>query len=125
MGLGDRLRGRHNKKVPANEDDAAEQANTNLNPAGLGGGEGVSTVEAADEEINPDAEGALEVQQDSGQPEEDEIDGGLFSSIFGEMEEEDASPLSILIASLPEVSSDELLDDLEEMKELMRQWYLA
>jgi len=43
-----------------------------------------------------------------------------FSSLFSEQEEE-VNPLANLISSLPEVSAQELLDELEEIKGIIRE----
>jgi hypothetical protein len=61
-------------------------------------------------DANPEekpAEAAAESEEDS------------FSNLFG-MEEEESNPLSTLINSLPDVSAQELMDDIQEIKNIIK-----
>lgn len=49
----------------------------------------------------------------------EEIDS--LNSLFSQ-EDEEENPLAALINSLPDVTAQELLDDLQEIKEIMREW---
>jgi hypothetical protein len=47
----------------------------------------------------------------------------LFSNLFGKVEVEEDNPLKRLIKSLPDVSMDEVMNESEEVKGLMNEWY--
>jgi len=50
-----------------------------------------------------------------------EKEDDLINSLFSQ-EDEDVNPLANLINSLPDVTAQELLDDLGEIKEIIREW---
>lgn len=68
-------------------------------------------AEAKKEPANEEAE-----KEPSNEKEDDSINS-LFSQ-----EEEEVNPLANLINSLPDVTAQELLDDLGEIKEIIREW---
>jgi hypothetical protein len=79
-----------------------------------------------DEEADSVAANIFEVPPTAskGEEEDEEVDKGLFASIFGKEDDDEATPATLLAASMPDISPDELLDELEELKEVMRGWYL-
>ena len=78
--------------------------------------------ETAGEDKEKAAESLLEKVNDAGTAEaEDEKTDGDSDDFFGDIEEEESS-LAGLIASLPEVTADELLRDAEEIKILVQDW---
>jgi hypothetical protein len=48
----------------------------------------------------------------------------LFSNLFGSVEVEEDNPLKRLISSLPEISIDEVMNEADEVKGLMSEWYV-
>jgi hypothetical protein len=54
-------------------------------------------------------------------PEEDK--GNLFSQLFGKVEEAEETPLDRLIKALPEISMEEVVNEAEEVKGLMSEWF--
>lgn len=53
-----------------------------------------------------------------------EAEGGdsLMANLFAQAEQKEETPLDSLIASLPDVTIEELLDELDEIKVIMRGW---
>jgi exonuclease SbcD len=47
----------------------------------------------------------------------------LFSNLFGKVEVEEDNPLKRLINSLPDITIDEVINEAEEVKGLMNEWY--
>ncbi len=78
------------------------------------GGEDIKVVELA-LGSTPPAEGEKEVKV-----EEDTGDDSI-NSLFSDDEEEE-NPLANLINALPEVTSEELIDDLNEIKGIIKEW---
>ena len=74
--------------------------------------EEVEVVKASAEAAAP-----AETEQVTEKPQEDDSLSNLFSD-----EEEEENPLANLINSLPDVTTQELLDDLQEIKEIIREW---
>ena len=64
-----------------------------------------------------------EGQEKEGQEKEKEgeKEGGLYD-IFSDEEEEEENPLAGLIATLPDVTAQELFDETKEVDELLREW---
>jgi hypothetical protein len=52
-----------------------------------------------------------------------EENGNLFSQLFGKTEEVEETAVDRLIKSLPEISIEEVLNEAEEVKGLMSEWY--
>jgi hypothetical protein len=52
-----------------------------------------------------------------------EESGNLFSQLFGKTEEVEETPVDRLIKTLPEISIEEVLNEAEEVKGLMSEWY--
>jgi hypothetical protein len=48
----------------------------------------------------------------------------LFSNLFGKVEVEEDNPTQRLIHSLPDISIEEVLNEAEEVKGLMHEWYV-
>ena len=89
--------------------------------------EAAATPEA--EETAPEASIASEQEAESAETEvtievekepKQEDDSDSFNNLFSE-EEEEVNPLANLISSLPDVTAQELIDDLQELKEIMRE----
>ena len=89
--------------------------------------EAAATPEA--EEAAPEASIASEQEAESAETEvtievgkepKQEDDNDSFNNLFSE-EEEEVNPLANLINSLPDVTAQELFDDLQELKEIMRE----
>jgi len=78
-------------------------------------GEADEQVQAVEAEAGATAPAEAE-KQPATEEESDSLDS-LFSQ-----EEEEANPLANLINSLPDVTAQELLDDLQEIKEIIREW---
>jgi len=70
-------------------------------------------------EAKPEAEPAPAAEPEAEAPAITEDDNSL-ASLFGN-EEEEENPLASLIESLPDVTPRELLDDLQELKDLIRE----
>lgn len=51
-----------------------------------------------------------------------EKESDSFNNLFSQ-EDDEENPLASLINSLPEVTAQELLDDLQEIKEVIREWH--
>ena len=74
----------------------------------------------ADEQVKvAEAEAAAPAEAEKQPATEEENDS--LDSLFSQ-EEEEANPLANLINSLPDVTAQELLDDLQEIKEIIREW---
>jgi hypothetical protein len=58
--------------------------------------------------------------EDTKESQPDENDDSL-NKLFSDQEEEE-NPLASLIANLPDVTVQELMDDLEEIKKIIREW---
>jgi hypothetical protein len=90
------------------------------------GAEGINLVEIKAEGAPPagatspppDADAAA-LSEDKKEPEPKALDDS-FDSLFADEEEED-NPLASLIDSLPEVSASEILSDIAEIREIMRE----
>ncbi len=52
-----------------------------------------------------------------------EAKDSLFSDLFGQVEQEEDTPLDRLIKSLPDISMEEILNQAEETQRLMNEWY--
>jgi K+/H+ antiporter YhaU regulatory subunit KhtT len=82
-------------------------------------GEEINVVEInakeATQETTEKAEEDTEEPSDAKKKDEDDSFSNLFSS-----EEEEVNPLASLINSLPDVSAQELIDDLEEIKDIIK-----
>ena len=78
--------------------------------------------EEADEQVKvveAEAEAAAPAEAEKQPATEEESDS--LDSLFSE-EEDEVNPLANLINSLPDVAAQELLDDLQEIKEIIREW---
>ncbi len=75
--------------------------------------------------IQPDGEALIEGEERCSLPEKvaeepkDEKDG-MFGDLFKQVEEEETSAIGLLIASLPDIPAQELLEEAEEIKTLLR-----
>jgi hypothetical protein len=100
------------------DEDGKETPVTKANELKL---EGADTSPNNDdiEVVKVNAEEATPVAEKT-EPKPDEADDS-FNNLFGD-EEEEVNPLANLINSLPDVSAQELLDDLDEIKEIMKEW---
>lgn len=56
------------------------------------------------------------------EPESEGKDGGLLANLFEQPEDEEETPVQILIKSLPDVTVQEVLNAAEEVKALMHEW---
>jgi hypothetical protein len=54
---------------------------------------------------------------------EGEDKGNIFSNLFGKADVEEETPLDRLIKSLPDISIDEVVNEAEEVKSLISEWY--
>jgi len=68
--------------------------------------------------IPPKAEAASPAKEDKTKPEDA---GDSLNKLFSTDEEEE-NPLANLIRSMPDVTTEELLEDLNEIKEIIREW---
>ena len=64
----------------------------------------------------------LESADDKESDTENEEDGDSISNLFSDDEEEE-NPLAGLITSLPDVTARELLDEVQEVEAMVRQWH--
>jgi hypothetical protein len=84
------------------------------------------TESAANEKA---ASGAADAKKPAAAGDEAKKNGGeenkenLFSQLFGKVEEIEETPLDRLIKVLPEISMDEVLNEAEEVKGLMSEWF--
>ncbi len=74
----------------------------------------------ADEQVKVVEAGAAAPAEAEKQPATEEESDSL-DSLFSQ-EEDEVNPLANLINSLPDVTAQELLDDLQEIKEIIREW---
>ncbi len=66
----------------------------------------------------------LSVGEDADIEQESETGSGGINDIFGQEEEKEETPVELLIASLPDVTVEELFDAVGEVKALIRAWQL-
>jgi hypothetical protein len=66
---------------------------------------------------------AAEVKQPEKKKEGEETKDNLFSQLFGKVEQEEETPLDRLIKALPEISIEEVMNEAEEVKGLMSEWF--
>jgi hypothetical protein len=80
----------------------------------------IKVVEVGKQAIEPveSTESGRTTQDVDIKPDASESDDDSFSNLFG-TEEEEVNPLATLINSLPDVSAQELVDDLEEIKNII------
>jgi hypothetical protein len=77
----------------------------------------------ADEEVNVvevEASAVAPAEAEKVPPKEAESDS--LTNLFSQ-EDEEENPLAALINSLPDVTAEELLDDLREIKEIIQEWH--
>ena len=79
-----------------------------------------SLLQPAGEITKPDDKGSGESK---GECADEKEEPDLLADIFKQEAEESDSPLEILIASLPDVEINELIDEATEVKALIRQWH--
>jgi hypothetical protein len=127
------------KKLSGKIDDMKEMEVTELHPHGPIGELSIEPEDSlsgvdADEEEDTSAEIKEEPQDNNlveAQPEskpststkkpDKQLDAESLKALFTS-EEKEENPLTGLINSLPEVSADELMDDLKEIKDIIRDW---
>lgn len=82
--------------------------------------EEIKVVEVgADDNVPADSKEAGEPQPDTeAAPAAEESEDDSFKNLFGS-EEEEVNPLATLINSLPDVSAQELVDDLQQIKDII------
>jgi len=78
------------------------------------GGEGIKVVEVSAGSDPPPPEGEKEVKVDDG-------DGDSINNLFSDDDEEE-NPLANLVKSMPDVTAEELIDDLNEIKGIIKEW---
>jgi len=78
------------------------------------GGEEIKVVEVSAGSTAPPPEGEKEVKVD-------DVGGDSINSLFSDDEDEE-NPLANLIKSLPDVTAEELIDDLNEIKGIIKEW---
>ena len=117
--------------------DVAEAADALFTPMGggkTGGAASEGTAEVEDifkeptspENLSPSEEPSGKASEKGDEavavePENEEKDG-LFDNLFGQEDEEEESSIQGLIASLPDITVEEVLGAAEEVKVLMREW---
>jgi len=78
------------------------------------------------EAVPASEEPSLESKEEGGKEEvaepESKGEGGFLDNLFEQEEESEESPVKNLIASLPDISVDEVLSAVEEVKTLMHEW---
>jgi hypothetical protein len=90
---------------------------------------GSAEVPAENAEPAPDASPAPAEEKPAAEadkskkPDEDDSNGNLFSSLFGKTAVEEESPLDRLINALPDISISEVMNEAEEFKGLMDEWF--
>jgi len=77
-------------------------------------GEEIKVVEVSAGSAAPPPEGEKEVKVD-------DVGGDSINSLFSDDEDEE-NPLANLIKSLPDVTAEELIDDLNEIKGIIKEW---
>lgn len=109
--------------VSGEEDEAVDvAADALLKPMeGEGSGDVTETEDVVTRLVKPEE---LLVGEDIDIEKEMETGGGVFDDIFDHEEEKEQSPTDLLIASLPDVTVQELFSAVEEVKALMRAWQL-
>ena len=116
---------------PQEEEAAAPQPHGPLNELEVGSSDepfdeetDVSTLlEEAPEELNvvkvdAGAEATAEAEKE---PEATVTESDSLDNLFSDGEDEE-NPLASLISAMPDVTSQELLDDLQEIKEIIQEW---
>ena len=112
--------------------DIAREADALLTPMGAGEEEGVTgEADAITQPVQLEkllgsdvqADAALEkTEEEAGVKGEKEGKNGLLGNLFEEEEEEEDSGISSLIASLPDITAEELLGEAQELTALIREW---
>lgn len=94
----------------------AKQAEEVLAAEGASGAPAVSVsdgIKMVEVKVNPNATPEKEGKGDAS--------GSSFSSLFAHDDEEE-NPMAALIRSLPEVDTNELMEDLKEIKDIIKDW---
>jgi len=84
--------------------------------------EGSRDEELFGEETSPGAVALEDGAASEASEEEDDVDTDLFASIFQQEVEEELSSIDTLIASVADVSPEELLEEAEELIAVVRAW---
>jgi hypothetical protein len=79
---------------------------------------GIKIVEV---KINPDAPAVAEKAKENEKPKDAKPNTNSFENLFAHDDEEE-NPLASLIRSLPNVETNELVDDLKEIKDIIKDW---
>ena len=111
---------------PSDQTGTAEPAvAAEANASSEDSGEEISVVEVKADEVPVNQEASAEaVPPPPPPPEEEKKDEPLsssFNSLF-QSEEEEENPLANLIKGLPDVSAEELVKDLNEIKDIIKEW---
>ncbi len=121
MGIKDRFKGRGKKKgIDARAGEAGPGQIVSLTPEDSEEeiefkiGHGAET-ERPDEILQP-------VSNLITEDEEAEVDSNIFSSIFNQLDEEDDSPVGLLIASLPDTGIEEVLEEARNLRAIIQDW---
>ena len=134
MGFASKFLGRLRAKHSAAEDEVAQDLDiypdvqvdadqdTAPNDVTDISGEVAASGGATDDEPALDVTSADDAE-DSAEEAPGEKDDDLFASIFAKETEEELSPVDLLIASTPDVSLGELLEEAEELKSVIARWY--
>lgn len=110
--------------------DPSEQADTQEPVAAIeaeappeDSGEEINVVEVTVDAVPISQEASTEAAPPPPPEEEkkDESMGSSFNSLF-QSEEEEENPLANLIKGLPDVSAEELVKDLNEIKDIIKEW---
>ncbi|MBN1190637.1 MAG: hypothetical protein JXA46_12860 [Dehalococcoidales bacterium] len=62
-------------------------------------------------------------EDEKGKKDEEENKDNLFSQLFSKVEEVEETPLDRLIKSLPDISIEEVMNEAEEVKDMMSEWF--
>lgn len=90
-------------------------------PAGAPG-ENEELQEILDVSLPDDGENDEEESDEEDEKQEGETDlSNSFSDLFGD-DEDDENPLAALIKNMPDVSAQELIDDIAEIKGIIKEW---
>jgi hypothetical protein len=97
---------------------ASASAQTAGSKAPAAAADGKTAAPAADAAKKPG-----EAEKDKKKGGEEENKGNLFSQLFSKVEEAEETPLDRLIKTLPEITMEEVVNEAEEVKGLMSEWF--
>ncbi|MFC1869704.1 hypothetical protein ACFLYE_00360 [Chloroflexota bacterium] len=112
------------------DEDIAKVADALLTPMGSGEKEAAEKIDVIVQPVELEklaiddepVDITLEKTDEEAAVKEENGAGGLMGDLFDEEEEEENSPIGSLIATLPDITMEELLTQTQELTEIMSEW---